>query len=147
MLWIVREQPVLKTLTHHRGRDGEMKRGNAARGYGLGIELCLDGRSVSNQTQMRARGEQTKIPRLLRGRWTMNEFSGITLNDPIRVADTKLMLIDEEPIAGRIAFEKGDRAFDSPNAADQRAGEKCDDAQMCNEKCNVMFFPRPTRES
>src|SRR5436190_13504816 len=134
-------------LSHHRGGDGEMKRGNTARGYRFGIELCLDGRSVSDQAQMRTRGEQTKIPGFLRRRRAMNEFSWISFYDPIRVADTKLMLIDQQPVAGRITFEKGDCAFDSPNAANQRAREKCDDAEMCDEKRAVMFFPRPARES
>src|SRR5438045_7869846 len=57
------------------------------------------------------------------------------------------MFIDEEMVARRIAFEQGHRPFDSKNATDERAGQEGKDAKMSNEKGNVMFPPRPARQS
>ena len=73
----------------------------------------------------------------------MDEFGRITFDDSIGVADAKLMLIDQQPVGRRFAFEKRDRSFDSPNAADERAREQRDDAEMRDEKGDVMFFPGP----
>ena len=53
------------------------------------------------------------------------------------------MLIDKQPVGWRLAFEKRDRAFRSPNPANERTGEQGDDAEMRDEKGDVMFAPRP----
>ena len=80
---------------------------------------------------------------MLRSGRPMNEFGRVTFDDPIGVADAELMLIDEQTVARRFAFEKRDRSFDSPDASDERSGQERDDAEMRDEKGNVMFFPRP----
>ena len=77
----------------------------------------------------------------------MQEFRAITFQDAIGIMNTQLMFIDEETVARRLAFEQGDRPFDSKNATDERAGQESNDAKMSNEKGNVMFPPRPARES
>jgi hypothetical protein len=56
------------------------------------------------------------------------------------------MLIDEQMIGRRLAFEERDRAFDSPDPSDERTGQKRDDTEMRDEKRDVMFFPGPARE-
>ena len=91
--------------------------------------------------------EETKVSRMLRSGGSMDKFGRVTFDDPIGVVNAKLMLIDEQPVIRRIAFEKRDRSFDSPNASDERAGQQRDDAQMRDEKCNVMFLPGPAGES
>src|SRR5438270_1142590 len=77
----------------------------------------------------------------------MQEFRAITFQDAIGIMNTQLMFIDEETVARRLAFEQGDRPFDSKNATDERAGQGSNDAKMGNEKGNVMFPPRPGGES
>src|SRR2546430_15231953 len=77
----------------------------------------------------------------------MQEFRAITFQDAIGIMNTQLMFIDEETVARRIAFEQGDRPFDSKNATDHRAGQQGNDTKMSNEKSKVMFPPRPARES
>ena len=57
------------------------------------------------------------------------------------------MFIDQEAVRGRLAFKKRDRSFNAPDAPDQRARQQGDDAEMRDEKRDVMFFPRPARES
>src|SRR5437588_2125765 len=61
--------------------------------------------------------------------------------------NAQLMFIDEQPVAWGIAFEQSDRSFDSKNATDERACEQRDDAEMGDEKGDMMFAPRPARES
>ncbi len=75
----------------------------------------------------------------------MQKLGRITFHNPINVVHAQLMLIDEEPVGGRFPFEKCDRAFGSPDASDQGAGQQGNDAEVSNEKCSVMFFPRPAR--
>src|SRR6478736_3915634 len=77
----------------------------------------------------------------------MQKFRAIPFQHAIRIMNTQLMFIDEETVAWRIAFEQGHRPFDSKNATDERAGQEGNDAKMSNEKGNVMFPPRPARES
>src|SRR6266446_4696707 len=95
---------------------------------------------------MRAAGEAAKIARTLRGRRMMQKFRGITFNDSINVVHTKLALIDQEPIGWRFAFEKRYRSFDSQNSADERTDQQRDDAEVRDEKCKMMFAPRPARQ-
>src|SRR5207247_10347624 len=95
---------------------------------------------------MRSAGEQAKVARMLRRPRMMQKFRGITFHNSIDVMHTKLTLINKEPICRRVAFEKGDSSFDSPNPADERPDQKCDDAEMRDEKCKVMFAPWPARQ-
>src|SRR5207244_716423 len=37
-------------------------------------------------------------------------------------------------------------SFDSPNSADERADQQCDDAEMRDEEGKMMFAPRPARQ-
>ena len=84
---------------------------------------------------------------MLRSGRAMDKFGRVTFDDPIGVVDAKLMLIDQQPIVRRFAFEERDRSFDSPNASDERPGQERDDAEMSDEKRDVMFFPGPAGES
>ena len=59
----------------------------------------------------------------------------------------QLMFIDEQTVGGRIAFKQSNRPFDSENATDERAGQQSDDAEMGDEKGNVMLASRPARKS
>src|SRR6267143_1746366 len=77
----------------------------------------------------------------------MQEFRAITFQHAIGIMNTQLMFIDEETVARGIAFEQSDRPFDSKNATDERAGQQGNDAKMSHKKGNVMFPPRPARES
>ena len=77
----------------------------------------------------------------------MQKFRAIPFQHAIGIMNTQLMFIDEETVARRIAFEQGHGPFDSKNATDERAGQKGNDAKMSNEKSDVMFPPRPARES
>ena len=54
------------------------------------------------------------------------------------------MLIDQETVAWRFAFEERDGAFDSPDPPDERPDQQRDNAEMRNEKGNMMFSPGPT---
>jgi hypothetical protein len=76
----------------------------------------------------------------------MNEFDRVTFLHAVGVEDCELMLIDQEAVARRFAFEKSDGSFDSPSSADERPGQKRDDAEMRDEKGDVMFFPGPAGE-
>src|SRR5205823_5127111 len=81
-------------------------------------------------------------------RWrTMQEFRAITLQHAIGIMNAQLMFIDEQPVGRWIAFKQGNRPFDSENATDERAGQQRNDAEMGDEKGNVMLAPRPARES
>src|SRR5438093_6992702 len=95
---------------------------------------------------MRSAGEQAKVARMLRRRRMMQKFRGITFHNSIDVMHTKLTLINKEPICRRVAFEKCDSSFDSPNPADERPDQYRDDAEMRDEKCKMMFAPRPARQ-
>src|SRR5438309_9835702 len=95
---------------------------------------------------MRAAGEQSKIARTLWRRRMMQKFGWITFHDSIDIVHANLTLIDQEPVRWRVAFEKGDCSFDSPNPSDERADQQCDDAEMSDEKCKMMFAPRPARQ-
>ena len=75
----------------------------------------------------------------------MQKFRGITFDDAIDVVDTELMLIDEQSICRRFAFEKCDRSFDTKNPADERADQQRDNAEVRNEERAMIFFPGPTR--
>src|SRR6266496_4108716 len=77
---------------------------------------------------MRSAGEQAKVARMLRRRRMMQKFRGITFHNSIDVMHTKLTLINKEPICRRVAFEKRDSSFDSPNPADERPDQQRDDA-------------------
>ena len=57
------------------------------------------------------------------------------------------MLINQEPIGWRIILEKCDRAFNSPNTTDERAGQERDNTQMGNKEGDVVFTPGPPRQS
>ena len=76
----------------------------------------------------------------------MQKFRRITFNDSIDVVHTKLALIDQKPIGRRFAFEKRHRSFDSQNSADERTDQQRDDAEVRDEKCKMMFAPRPARQ-
>src|SRR5881296_2364266 len=95
---------------------------------------------------MRAAGEQSKIARTLWRRRMMQKFGRIPFYNSIDVVHTKLTLIDQEPVRWRVAFEKGDCSFDSPNSADERADQQRDDAEMRDEEGKMMFAPRPARQ-
>jgi hypothetical protein len=76
----------------------------------------------------------------------MQKFRRITLHDSIGIVHTKLALIDQKPIGWRFALEKGDCTFDSQNSADERADQQRDDAEMRDEKCQMMLAPWPARQ-
>src|SRR5439155_6034898 len=95
---------------------------------------------------MRAAGEEPKIARTLWRRRMMQKFGWITFHDSIDIVHAKLALIDKEPVRWRIVFEDRDCSFDSPNSADERADQQCDDAEMRDEEGKMMFAPRPARQ-
>src|SRR5213596_265515 len=95
---------------------------------------------------MRAAGEAAKIARTRRRRRMMQKFRGITFHDSIDVVHAKLALIDQKPIGWRFAVEKRDCSFDSPNSAYERPNQQRDDAEVRDEKCKMMFTPRPARQ-
>src|SRR5437870_8769600 len=95
---------------------------------------------------MRAAGEQSKIARTLWRRGMMQKFCRITFHDSIDIVYAQLTLIDQEPVRWRVAFEKGDCSFVSPNSADERADQQRDDAEMRDEEGKMMFAPRPARQ-
>src|SRR5438552_11402033 len=76
----------------------------------------------------------------------MQEFRGITLGDPVDIANTELMLINQQPICRRIIFEKRNRAFDPPNPTNEGTGKQRNDTEVSDEKCDMMLFPRPARK-
>src|SRR6266446_2397386 len=76
----------------------------------------------------------------------MQKFRGITFNDSIDVVHTKLALIDQQSVRWQFAFEERDRSFDSQSSADERADQQRDDAEVRDEKCKMMFAPRPARQ-
>src|SRR5882724_8389193 len=156
VLRIISKQPAIETLIHHRGCNREMQRrparrsfsggGRATVAHGLWIQLSLDRRRVIDNLQMRTAGELPEITRMLRTRRMMQKFRGIAFHDPINIVHAKLAFIDEEPISWRFAFEKRDCPFVSPNSADKRPDQECNDTQMRDEKREMMFTPRPARE-
>src|SRR5207244_11563132 len=76
----------------------------------------------------------------------MQKFGGESFHDPIHIVHAKLAFIDEEPISWRFAFEERHGSFDSPNSPNKRSDQQRDDTEMRDQKCEVMFAPRQTRE-
>ena len=76
----------------------------------------------------------------------MNEFDVVRFHNAVGIADSELMLIDQEPVRGRLALEQSNGAFDSPGPSDERTGEEGDDAEMRDQEGDVMFLPRPARK-
>src|SRR5436305_10024916 len=76
----------------------------------------------------------------------MQKFGGESFHNSIHVVHAKLALIDQEPISWRFAFEERHGSFDSPNSPNKRSDQQRDDTEMRDEKGEVMFAPRPTRE-
>src|SRR6266513_453340 len=89
---------------------------------------------------MRPAGQQAKVA------WVLQEFRGIAFYDSINVVHAKLTLIDQKAIRWRFAFEERDCSFDSPNSADERADQQGDDAEVRDEKSQMMFAPGPARQ-
>ena len=141
MLAIVRQEPALQALIHHRGCDREMKRGRASVVERLRVQLAFEGRRIFDDAESGSSREQAEVPRFLRRGRAMNEFGRVALNDPVGVADPELMLIDQQTIARRFAFEERDGSFDSPSPPDERSGQERDDAEMRDEKGKMMFAP------
>ena len=56
------------------------------------------------------------------------------------------MLIYQQAIRGWIALKNGDCSLGSPDPADERSDQQSDDAEVRDEKCEMMFTPRPARE-
>ena len=84
-----------------------MKRGRASVSERLRVQLALKGRGVFHDAQPRTSGEQAEVPRFLRRGRAMNEFGRVAFDDAVGVADPQLMLIDQQAITRRFAFEKG----------------------------------------
>ena len=123
-----------------------MKGGRASVIQRLRVQLALDRRCVIDDAQPRPAGEQAKVPRFLRRGRAMNEVGRVAFDDAVRVAHPELMLIDQQTIARRFAFEERDGSFDSPGATDERSGQERDDAEMGDEERDVMFLPGPAGE-
>src|SRR5437660_12582618 len=80
-------------------------------------------------------------------RWRMmQKFGGESFHDPIHIVHAKLAFIDQEPISWRFAFEERHGSFDFLNSPDKRSDQQRDDTEMRDEKGEVRFAPRPTRE-
>ena len=60
VLRIVRQEPALELLAHHRGRDGEMHRGRAAFRERLWIQFAINGRRIIDDAEPRAAGEHAE---------------------------------------------------------------------------------------
>ena len=73
----------------------------------------------------------------------MQKFRGISFHDPIHIMDAQLMLIYQQAIRRRLAFEKSDGSFGSPNTTDERSNQQRDDTEMRDQKCEMMFAPGP----
>ncbi len=111
-----------------------MQRGRAAISERSWVQLpCNRGRVIDN-AQARATCEHAKFFRMIRIRRMMQKFRSVTFDDAVGVMDAELMLIDKQPVGWRLAFEKRDRAFRSPNPANERTGEQGDDTEMSDEK-------------
>ena len=143
---IVGYLPVLEPLSHHRGRDGEMKGGGAAFLKRPGIQPTFDRGRVINDAEPATAGEQAEVPRFLWRRWAVDEFHRICFHDAVGIADSKLMLIHEQPVRGRFSLEQSDRSFDSPKPANQRPGQEGYNSKVGDEKSDVMCFPGPAGE-
>ncbi len=76
----------------------------------------------------------------------MQKFRRISFHNSIDIVHPQLALIDQETIGWRFAFEECDGAFDSPNSPDKRSDQECNDTEMRDEKCQMMFAPGPTGE-
>ena len=143
MLRVVNQQPAFEMLVHHGGRNCEMQRRGAAISNWFRIQFSFNRRRVIDDLQTCARREGAKIARTLRRRRMMQKFRGKSFDDSINVMHAKLMFIDHQAVGGGLAFEKRDASFNPRNSADQRAGQQRNDAEMRDEKCGVMFAPRP----
>ena len=143
---VIRQEPALQLLSHHRGRDREMQRRYAVAFQRLWVQLSLHRGRVLQNAEPRAGRERSQIPRTLSGRRPVNELRRITFDDPIRVAHAQLMLIHEQPVRRRLALEERERAFHAPETSDERSEEQRNDAEMRDEKRHVMLLPRPARE-
>src|SRR5437016_5138578 len=127
MLRIVGEQPALEPLIHHGGFDFEMERRRATIFERPWIELAFNCRRVIDNLQTGAAREGAEILRMLRTGRMMQKLRRITFDDSIDIVNAKLVLIDQQSIRRRFAFEKCDRPFDTKNPADERANQKRDD--------------------
>src|SRR3954469_15654864 len=96
---------------------------------------------------MRSTREPAQIARAGRCRRPMEKFRGVAFHYAIGIVDTKLSLVDEQPVRCRIVFEKSHRPFDPPHSSNERAGKQSDDAEVSDEKGNMMFSPGPARDS
>lgn len=76
----------------------------------------------------------------------MNELDRVAFLDAAGIVEVQLMLVEKQPVRGRFAFEECDGSFDSPDSSDERTGQERDDAEVGDEKRNVMFFPPPARK-
>src|SRR4029077_6999106 len=111
-------------LAHHRGGNLEMNRRRTTLFFWFRIQLGFNCRRVIDNAQVRAGSERTESPRMLRTWRMMNEFRRITFDDSIRVVDSDLMLIDQQPIVRRITFEQGNGSFYSPDPTYERSREQ-----------------------
>src|SRR6266404_166758 len=146
MLRIVGQQPAFEMLVHQCGRDRKMQRGRATISERPWVQLSFDRGRVIDDAQACTACEHAKVFRMIRIRWMMLKFRSVTFDDAVGVMDAELMLIDKEPIGWRLAFEKCDCAFRSPNPANERTGEQGDDAEVSDKKGDVMLSPRPARD-
>ena len=147
MLRIVGKKPAFEALVHHGGRNCKMQRGRTAVSKRFRIQLPFNGCRVIDDLQARAGGELAEIAWML-WRWgMMQKFRGICFYDSVNVMDTQLALIGKQPIGGRLAFEKSDGSFDSPNSANERSDQQRDNAEMRDKKCEMVFAPGPSRKS
>src|SRR4051812_10267443 len=110
-------------VAHHRCRDCEMESGRASVLERLRVQLALDGRGVIDNAQSSTPGEQAKVPRFLRRRRSMDEIDRISFHHLIGVADAELVLVDQQSVGWRLAFENGESAFNSPDPSDKGTGE------------------------
>src|SRR5438046_7622527 len=146
MLRIVGKKPAFEALVHHGGRNCKMQRGRTAVSERFRIQLPFNGRCVIDDLQTRAGRELAEIAWML-WRWgMMQKFRGICVYDSVNVVDAQLALIGKQPIGGRFAFEKSDGSLDSPNSAKQRSDQQCDDAEVRDKKCEMVFAPGPARK-
>src|SRR5207302_2520000 len=77
------------------------------------IEFAFDCGSVIDDLQTRAACELAEISWMLRIGRMMQKFRGITFDDPVKIMDAKLMLIDQQSVRRRFALEERDCAFDA----------------------------------
>src|SRR4029453_8100473 len=137
----------IEMLIAHGGVNGEVQRGCPAVVQWVWVGLCFDCRGVIDNPQMRAAREWAKVAWMLRGRRMMQKLRRISFYNSIDIVDPQLAFVHQKPICRWFALEKRDCSFDSPNSADERSDQQCDDTEMRDEKCQMMFAPGPTGES